>query len=57
MFIDAGSSPVVPEHLLKKDDFKNTYLAASRLIETISDYTLEHKARNQQDNVDFANTS
>ena len=57
MFNDAGTSPVIPDHLLKKDDFKETYLAASRLVETISDYTLEHNARNKQDNADFANTN
>jgi len=57
MFNDAGTSPVIPDHLLKKDDFKETYIAASGLLDTISDYTLEHNARNKQDDIDFANTN
>lgn len=57
MFNDAETSPVIPEHLLKKSDFKDTYVAAARLVETISDYTLEHNARNKQDNIDFTNTN
>jgi hypothetical protein len=40
MFNDAETSPAIPEHLLKKSDFKDTYVAAARLVETISDYTL-----------------
>ena len=39
------TKPVVPPHLLKKEDFQETYIAAAYLTQAISDYNLEYKAR------------
>ena len=47
-FKNVESKPVVPEHLLNKGDFEQTYISAAKLDQTIADYRAEHKARNEE---------
>lgn len=42
---ESSSSGSYPENLLKKEDFKQAFLAASHIAKTVEEYTLEHKSR------------